>query len=85
MLKTLRPLPLRHEWVFWHDKYVAPGAEAAPANDEKYENQLKELAQISTVQVIARFSPLGPACQIAPIIPRDTILYIYASDLFLLT
>ncbi|KAF8465237.1 translation initiation factor eIF 4e-like domain-containing protein [Kalaharituber pfeilii] len=44
MLKTLRPLPLRHEWVFWHDR------SAATTNDDNYEDQLKEIAQISTIQ-----------------------------------
>lgn len=24
MLKKLRPYPLRHEWVFWHDRSVEP-------------------------------------------------------------
>ena len=54
MLKKLRPLPLRHEWVFWHDKYVTESAGeaiAATTGNGKYESQLKELAEISTIQV----------------------------------
>ena len=47
MFKTLRPLPLRHEWVFWHDRNAAN----ATGVDDNYEDQLKEIAQISTIQV----------------------------------
>ena len=55
MLKKLRPYPLRHEWVFWHDRNAAAAAGAAGADEKKYEDQLKEIAQISTVQVCMRF------------------------------
>lgn len=47
MLKTLRPLPLRHEWVFWHDRTAATSS----GGDDNYEDQLKEIASISTIQV----------------------------------
>ncbi|KAK6350143.1 hypothetical protein TWF696_006388 [Orbilia brochopaga] len=52
MLKKLRPLPLRHEWTFWHDKYQSEGAAAATAaaGSDSYASQLKELANISTIQ-----------------------------------
>ncbi|RPA95220.1 translation initiation factor eIF4e [Choiromyces venosus 120613-1] len=43
MLKKLRPYPLRHEWVFWHDRN-------SNTNEEEWEDQLKEIAGISTVQ-----------------------------------
>jgi len=46
MFKTLRPLPLRHEWVFWHDRSAAN----TTGVDDNYEDQLKEIAQISTIQ-----------------------------------
>jgi hypothetical protein len=45
MLKKLRPYPLRHEWVFWHER------NNPNASDESWADQLKEIAQISTVQV----------------------------------
>ncbi|KAI5854583.1 translation initiation factor eIF 4e-like domain-containing protein [Tricharina praecox] len=44
MLKKLRPYPLRHEWVFWHEK------DDPDASPEKWDDRLKEIAQISTVQ-----------------------------------
>jgi len=44
MLKKLRPYPLRHEWVFWHER------NNPNASEETWEDQLKEIAQISTVQ-----------------------------------
>lgn len=50
MLKKLRPLPLRHEWVFWHDKYDS-SAGAVSGEGDRYTNSLKELADISTIQV----------------------------------
>ncbi|KAF3930568.1 hypothetical protein ABW19_dt0203506 [Dactylella cylindrospora] len=50
MLKKLRPLPLRHEWTFWHDKYQADGTTASTGGSEGYASQLKELANISTIQ-----------------------------------
>ncbi|RPB23766.1 translation initiation factor eIF4e [Terfezia boudieri ATCC MYA-4762] len=45
MLKTFRPLPLRHEWAFWHDRSAANSG-----TDDNYEDQLKEIASISTIQ-----------------------------------
>ena len=30
MLKKLRPYPLRHEWVLWHEKYLSLPAPRAP-------------------------------------------------------
>ena len=47
MLKTFRPLPLRHEWAFWHDRSAANSS----GTDDNYEDQLKEIASISTIQV----------------------------------
>ncbi|KAI5790155.1 translation initiation factor eIF 4e-like domain-containing protein [Geopyxis carbonaria] len=47
MLKKMRPIPLRHEWVFWHERQNNPDA---AASEEKWEDQLKEIAQISTIQ-----------------------------------
>ncbi|KAL7276118.1 hypothetical protein RUND412_000908 [Rhizina undulata] len=44
MLKKLRPYPLHHEWVFWHDR------NNPLATEQDYEGQLKEMAHISTVQ-----------------------------------
>ncbi|KAF9943074.1 Eukaryotic translation initiation factor 4E type 3 [Mortierella antarctica] len=38
------PIPLRNEWVFWHDKFVA---NATPA---EYTENLKEIADVKTVQ-----------------------------------
>ncbi|KAF9922859.1 Eukaryotic translation initiation factor 4E type 3 [Linnemannia zychae] len=38
------PIPLRNEWVFWHDKFVA---NATPA---EYTENLKEIADVNTVQ-----------------------------------
>ncbi|KAK6508271.1 hypothetical protein TWF506_010367 [Arthrobotrys conoides] len=49
MLKKLRPLPLRHEWTFWHDKYQAETGSGTSGGDQ-YASQLKELANISTIQ-----------------------------------
>ncbi|KAH8148359.1 uncharacterized protein LAJ45_07460 [Morchella importuna] len=46
MLKKLRPYPLRHEWVFWHDRHTAN----PNPTEQDWEDQLKEIAQISTVQ-----------------------------------
>lgn len=68
MLKKLRPYPLRHEWVFWHERLVGcPPLPRDPtvrrvwkltqnrndpaASETSWEDQLKEIAQISTVQV----------------------------------
>lgn len=48
MFKKIRPYPLRHEWVFWHDRNASTATNA----DDKYEDHLKEIAQISTIQVI---------------------------------
>src|SRR4051794_20997781 len=50
MLKKLRPLPLQHEWTFWHDKYQAETGSGTAAGDG-YASQLKELANINTIQV----------------------------------
>lgn len=44
MLKKLRPYPLRHEWVFWHER------NKPDATEDQWEDQLKQIAQISTVQ-----------------------------------
>jgi len=44
MLKKMRPYPLKHEWVFWHDR------NNPNANEEEWEDQLKEIADINTVQ-----------------------------------
>ncbi|KAG0322442.1 Eukaryotic translation initiation factor 4E type 3 [Dissophora globulifera] len=38
------PIPLRNEWVFWHDKFVA---NATPA---EYTENLREIADVNTVQ-----------------------------------
>ncbi|TGZ85508.1 translation initiation factor eIF4e [Ascodesmis nigricans] len=44
MLKKLRPYPLRHEWVFWHER------NNPDATEEEWADQLKEVTQINTVQ-----------------------------------
>lgn len=44
MLKKLRPYPLRHEWAFWHER------NKPDASESQWEDQLKQMAQISTVQ-----------------------------------
>ncbi|RPA80736.1 translation initiation factor eIF4e [Ascobolus immersus RN42] len=41
----MRPYPLRHEWVFWHDRNN-PNA----VTEEEYAEQLKEIAEINTIQ-----------------------------------
>lgn len=38
------PIPLKHNWVFWHDKFVA---NATPA---EYTENLKEISDVNTVQ-----------------------------------
>ncbi|KAG0365682.1 translation initiation factor eIF 4e-like domain-containing protein [Gamsiella multidivaricata] len=38
------PIPLKNEWVFWHDKFVA---NATPA---EYTENLREIADVNTVQ-----------------------------------
>ncbi|KAF9556229.1 hypothetical protein BGW38_009201, partial [Lunasporangiospora selenospora] len=38
------PVPLTHNWVFWHDKFVA---NATPA---EYTENLKEVSDVNTVQ-----------------------------------
>ncbi|KAG0063245.1 hypothetical protein BGZ89_010037, partial [Linnemannia elongata] len=38
------PIPLRNDWVFWHGKFVA---NATPA---EYTENLKEIADVNTVQ-----------------------------------
>ncbi|EPS39236.1 hypothetical protein H072_7014 [Dactylellina haptotyla CBS 200.50] len=50
MLKKMRPLPLRHEWTFWHDKYQAETGSGTAAGGDGYASQLKELANLSTIQ-----------------------------------
>ncbi|KAF3928937.1 hypothetical protein AA313_de0206589 [Arthrobotrys entomopaga] len=50
MLKKLRPLPLQHEWTFWHDKYQAETGSGTAASGDGYATQLKELANLNTIQ-----------------------------------
>ncbi|KAG0016464.1 Eukaryotic translation initiation factor 4E type 3 [Podila clonocystis] len=43
-LDNSKPVPLKNDWVFWHDKFVA---NATPA---EYTENLKEISDVSTVQ-----------------------------------
>ncbi|KAG0344024.1 hypothetical protein BG004_004795, partial [Podila humilis] len=43
-LQNIKPIPLNHNWVFWHDKYVA---NATPA---EYTENLKEISDVNSVQ-----------------------------------
>ncbi|CAG8599612.1 7705_t:CDS:2 [Funneliformis mosseae] len=43
-VKSSKPYPLANEWTFYHDKYVAN------ATPEEYEENLKSVATVTTVQ-----------------------------------
>ncbi|KAF9978396.1 Eukaryotic translation initiation factor 4E type 3 [Actinomortierella ambigua] len=43
-LSQMALIPLKHEWVFWHDKYVA---NATPA---EYTENLREISDVNSVQ-----------------------------------
>ncbi|KAG0234552.1 Eukaryotic translation initiation factor 4E type 3 [Actinomortierella wolfii] len=43
-LSQMAMIPLKHEWVFWHDKYVA---NATPA---EYTENLREISEVNSVQ-----------------------------------
>jgi len=50
MLKKLRPYPLRHEWVFWHERNNVDTPTNLPTPASWHQDQLKEIAHINTVQ-----------------------------------
>jgi hypothetical protein len=60
LFKSLRILPLMHNWTFWYDKYSPPGTTPADmdryipstsAESKGYNNNLVQIAEFNTVPV----------------------------------
>lgn len=63
LFKSLRPLPLMHNWVFWYDRFALKGfrlhGRYIPSADSNgYNDHLSEIAQFNTVPVVHIETPL---------------------------